>query len=210
MALHMTTSGNGPDVVLLHGWGTGGAVWGPVARQLALQFTVHAVDLPGYGDSAPCAPYTLENLAQQVAACAPSATHVVGWSLGGQVAVHWAVARPAQVSRLALIATTPCFTLRADWDCAVAPAVFAGFAADLKRDRAGTLQRFMALQALGSEHAKAVIVGLRAALQAGAMPSPRALDAGLAILLDADLRAQAARVGQPTLVLHGARDTLAP
>ncbi|MFZ2854173.1 MAG: alpha/beta fold hydrolase [Rhodocyclaceae bacterium] len=42
-------AGNGPDLALIHGWGLGSAVWGPVLDALAQRCRVHLVTLPGYG-----------------------------------------------------------------------------------------------------------------------------------------------------------------
>ena len=49
--LYWQVSGQGDDIILVHGWGMNGAVWDKVASLLALHFRVHVVDLPGYGNS---------------------------------------------------------------------------------------------------------------------------------------------------------------
>ncbi|HRA24442.1 MAG TPA: alpha/beta fold hydrolase, partial [Usitatibacteraceae bacterium] len=51
MALHVELAGQGPDLVLLHGWGLHGGVWQGLARELAPAFRLHLVDLPGHGHS---------------------------------------------------------------------------------------------------------------------------------------------------------------
>ena len=61
---------------------------------------------------------------------------LVGWSLGGEVALAWARRAPRQVRRLALIATTPCFTSKSGWTCATSPAVLQEFGRSLAADRA--------------------------------------------------------------------------
>ena len=43
--------GQGPDLVLLHGWGMNGAVWHGIAQELAAHYRLHLVDLPGFGNS---------------------------------------------------------------------------------------------------------------------------------------------------------------
>ena len=62
MSIHVETSGCGPDLVLLHGWGVTGAAWGQTTTLLAKKFRVHSVDLPGHGASTVCKPYTLDAL----------------------------------------------------------------------------------------------------------------------------------------------------
>ena len=52
MTLFARTGGQGPSLVLLHGWGLHGGVWAPVREALERRFTVTAIDLPGHGFSA--------------------------------------------------------------------------------------------------------------------------------------------------------------
>jgi pimeloyl-[acyl-carrier protein] methyl ester esterase len=145
-----------------------------------------------------------------VAAGLPEKVHVCGWSLGGQVALEMARQFPAQVDRLVLTASTPRFTVTADWPWAVEGAVLQEFAAALESDYEGTLKRFLALQARGDDEARAVLKRLRDLLFSRGRPGVEALRAGLAILLDSDLRAAAAEIQAPTLLLHGERDLLTP
>jgi pimeloyl-[acyl-carrier protein] methyl ester esterase len=198
------------DVVFLHGWGSGAAVWRDMAAHLAPHGVAHAPDLPGYGAAPACVPYTLEGIAAALARSAPLRCHVVGWSLGGQVALAWAKSAPQQVVRLALIATTPCFTQRADWPHAVTAEVLAEFSRGLTAERAGTLRRFMSLQAQGDEKAKQVARQLRAVHAARSGPAPKTLAGGLRILIETDLREALGSIRQPVLVMHGDRDSLAP
>ena len=164
------------------------------------------------GGSPPCSefpePYTLERLAAEVAERAPRRCLVVGWSLGAQVALRWARARPRQVEKLALIGATPCFVQRADWTCAMPQPTFDAFAVGLARDPAATLTRFVSLQARGDAAAKAVTQRLRASV--GACPDLPALRAGLTLLRETDLRDSVRTIAQPALVIHGDRDELAP
>lgn len=195
------------SVVLLHGWGSGAAVWREMAAQLAPRAVAHAPDLPGYGAAPACAPYTLEGIAAAVARSAPKRCHVVGWSLGGQVALAWARNAPRQVARIALIAATPCFARRAGWPHAITAEALAGFSRGLAAERAGTLRRFMSLQARGDEKARQVARQLRAAHAATA---PEALEGGLRILSETDMREALGSIRQPVLVVHGDRDSLVP
>ncbi len=212
--LHIDKIGHGPDLVLLHGWGMHGGIWDGVRDALAQQFRLHVVDLPGYGASVHREPYTLAELARAVAQAMrqsmPQAAHVCGWSLGGQVALRLALDFPERVQSLVLIGTTPCFRQRADWPHGMDDATLEEFARSLEADYAGTLKRFLSLQARSGDDARAVIAALREKLFARGEPSLAALRAGLALLRDIDLRDAVAEVQQPSLVIHGARDTVTP
>jgi len=101
-SLAFARSGAGTPLVLLHGLGSSRRAWDPVIPLLAGRFDIIAVDLPGFGDSAPLpgpeepAPATL---AQAVAGLLDelgvTAAHLAGNSLGGWVALELAALRPA-------------------------------------------------------------------------------------------------------------------
>jgi pimeloyl-[acyl-carrier protein] methyl ester esterase len=177
---------------------------------LALSHRVHCVDLPGYGASSSCTPYELDNLVQQLSSQFSEPLAVVGWSLGGQLALRWAQLHPDQVSKLVLVATTPCFVQQDNWLCAMAADTLQEFAASLLQNHAQTLRRFLALQVRGSENEKQILADLRAQLFAKGEPEMAALKGGLEILRDTDMRAQLSTIRQSTLVIAGERDTLTP
>ena len=100
-SLAYTRSGSGAPLVLLHGIGLNRRSWNPVVPALARQFDVIAVDLPGFGDSAPVPgqaevpPAMLaEHVADLLAELGVSTPHVVGNSIGGWVALELASRRP--------------------------------------------------------------------------------------------------------------------
>ena len=210
MSVHIEIVGGGPDLALLHGWGRHGGVWGGVRDALAQRFRLHIVDLPGYGTSPVCEPYDLEYVTRAVAAALPEKIRVCGWSLGGQVGLEMALLFPDRIERLVLTASTPCFTVREGWPCAVPHEVLLEFAADLETDYEGTLKRFLALQARGGDEVKPVLKRLRDILFTRGRPDVQTLRAGLNILRESDLRDCVAMVKAPTLLLHGGRDMLTP
>src|SRR5512141_808528 len=113
--LHVETLGSGAPLLLIHGWGMHGGVWTDVAEKLAADFQVHVVDLPGNGASAPLPATDLDTLVDALSARFPGPLSVCGWSLGGQLALHWAAREPEQMRRLILVASTPCFAEREGW-----------------------------------------------------------------------------------------------
>jgi pimeloyl-[acyl-carrier protein] methyl ester esterase len=211
--LHVESTGHGPPLVLLHGWAMHSGIWGVIVAQLARNHRVHAVDLPGHGHSAPISPCTLDAIV--VAADAALADEarpltVLGWSLGGLVAIHWAESRPARVNRLALVCTTPRFVAGAHWPHAMSAEAITRFGDELHVAWKLTVQRFLALQVHNSEHGRATLASLREQLWARGEPSRPALTATLDVLIATDLRDAASRIAQPTLVVAGSRDTLTP
>jgi len=210
MNLHLESQGSGAPLLLIHGWGMHSGMWGQVAAQLATSYRVHSVDLPGHGASASCTPFDLDTLVQQLSGQFDEPLSLCGWSLGGQVALRWAQLHPAQVEKLVLVATTPCFVQQQDWSCAMAADTLQDFAASLLQNHAQTLRRFLALQLRGSENERELLLDLRARLFAKGEPDVAALQGGLDILRDTDMRNQLTQIAHSTLVIAGERDTLTP
>jgi pimeloyl-[acyl-carrier protein] methyl ester esterase len=211
VALHVETVGSGPALVLLHGWGMHSGVWGPLLPRLARRFRVHAVDLPGHGRSPPLAAFTLDAVvaALERAFARMERLTVLGWSLGALVAMRWALAAPARVERLVLVATTPRFVSADDWPHAVAPETLARFGDELNVAWKQTILRFLSLQLQGSEPGRSALALLRAHLYERGEPDRQTLVGAFETIATADLRAEVGALAQPALVVAGSRDTLA-
>ncbi len=206
--LHVECSGAGPPLVLLHGWAMHGGVFAPLVARLRARYTLHVVDLPGHGGSRDSAiPLTPDACIQAIADVVPVAPWC-GWSLGGLLALHAADARPAQVPKLAMLCASPRFVRDDDWKFAVSADIFRDFARGLREDYRGTLERFVALEAFGSEHAKQEIHALRAELFARGEPAAQVLADGLSLLETTDLRSVLPTLAVPSLWLAGRRDRL--
>jgi pimeloyl-[acyl-carrier protein] methyl ester esterase len=210
LKLHTETTGTGPDLVMIHGWGLHGGIWETLLPQLAPHFQVTVVDLPGHGYSTWQGQAGLPAFAGAVLASVPPRAAWLGWSLGGLVALEAALLRPERVGSLLLLASTPSFVRRDGWPSAMLPALLDTFAGDLETDFERTLNRFLALQVHGSRNAGEVLRQLRSGMLRRGQPEPAALRAGLDILRDTDLRAASTGIGLPALVLAGERDTLVP
>ena len=210
-AVHVEQLGDGPDLVLLHGWALHGGMWGPWIDTLAEHARLHVVDLPGHGRSRWSNDITdVAGLARAVLPAVPTGAVVLGWSLGGMVALELARRQAQRVRALVLIATTPRFVASEDWEHGTRSEVLDGFARGLADDYRVTVRNFLALQTLGDEHATQALRTLRQQLASHGEPDARALAAGLDILRAVDLRDALPRVACPALVIAGEHDRLTP
>ncbi|HEX8011867.1 MAG TPA: pimeloyl-ACP methyl ester esterase BioH [Casimicrobiaceae bacterium] len=214
--VHVESVGTGPPLVVLHGWAMHSGLFAPLLPRLAANFRVHLVDLPGHGYSATVLPYTLDIISAVVAEAASVAVErdepasVLGWSLGGMIALHWARTSPERIARLVLVAATPCFVKRPDWPHAIAETTLQQFGDELAVSYRLTLQRFVSLQVQGSEHARAVLAELRGGLFARGEPSREMLREGLELLARTDLRPEVGAILPHATVIAGDRDPLVP
>lgn len=196
-------------LVLLHGWGLNAEVWRGIIPELSAQFTLHLVDLPGYGRSQAEGALTLSEMAQRVLMQAPEHAIWLGWSLGGLVATEVALRAPERVLGLCTVASSPCFAAKDGWP-GIKPEVLSGFQQQLSDDFQRTVERFLALQTLGTESARRDARALKAVVLEQPMPSVDVLNGGLEILKSVDLRAELANITTPALRIYGRLDGLVP
>jgi pimeloyl-[acyl-carrier protein] methyl ester esterase len=213
-ALYHEVSGRGRDLVLLHGWGMNVRVWDTLKRALAGRFRVIAIDLPGHGcshwDPAAATPAAQAWRVHETLAPLTNRYTLLGWSLGGQIALDLAAALPAGIERLALIATTPRFLAAPGWRHGSAPGLLWKLISSLHTDRARALNEFLALQVRGCapRTADRALSVLRTALALQGSARMEALMHGLERLRDADLRDSLPAVRVPALVIAGRLDRI--
>lgn len=210
MSVSVASTGAGDDLVLVHGWGLHGGLFGAIVPQLARSFRVHVVDLPGHGRSPFKCGSGLRAWADAVQDAVPGRAVWLGWSLGGLVAMRVALDAAERVAKLVLVGATPRFTATDGWPHAQSVEVVDRFGQELVANFRKTVQDFLTLQSLGDEHAREQVRAIRPRLFEHGDPDPRGLAAGLAILHDSDLRAELVSLEAPTLLITGARDRLTP
>jgi 2-succinyl-6-hydroxy-2,4-cyclohexadiene-1-carboxylate synthase len=96
-----------PTLVLLHGFTHTGASWEPVRSELGERYRAIAPDLRGHGAASSREPVTLEAALGDIDSLAPERFALVGYSMGGRLALHFALAHPDRVERLVLIGASP-------------------------------------------------------------------------------------------------------
>jgi pimeloyl-[acyl-carrier protein] methyl ester esterase len=134
---------------------------------------------------------------------------LIGWSLGGLITQNILKRKKILLDKLILVATTPSFTKKQDWYDAMEQSVFNNFSRDLKTDYKKTLKRFLSLQTRGSELSRDELRELNSKLNERGEPNIKALEKGLDILSNTDLRTKN-RSEIPAMVVLGEKDTLVP
>ena len=199
--------GQGPDLVLVHGYPLDGAMWSGVARALSERFRVFKLDLPGHGENPAAAGGTIEDYAgflETVMTQVRGPAGIAGFSMGGYAVLALMKRTPSNVGALALVDTRA----RAD-------------------DEAGRAGREAAIQAVRAGGAAAIVDGMVEKLLSTAgrqneglverlrriilRQKPEALESDLAAMRDRpDSTELLARLTVPTLVVTGESDVLTP
>jgi pimeloyl-[acyl-carrier protein] methyl ester esterase len=207
MSLHIEKIGQGEALVMIHGWGMHSGMWMQARDLLSQHFELHLVDLPGMGYSKNLDIYNLHSVAEEIAEAIPNNAYVLGWSLGGLIATKVALITP--IKKLILVGSTPCFVARDDWQQGMPSDVFESFFAGALQDYQGTMNKLLALIAMGSGNARATTKMLREALSFRPEPNQQGLLGALDILRTGDLRADLPSIETPSLLIHGVLDKLA-
>ncbi|HKJ05433.1 MAG TPA: alpha/beta fold hydrolase [Geopsychrobacteraceae bacterium] len=208
-------AGQGPALVMLHGWSMSGAVFQEVATTLSTDFQVFLPDLCGHGWSDPCSDYRLDTMADDLvdwlSAINVSGPALLGWSMGGQVAMQLAIQNRLNIARLLLISTTPCFCQKEGWMHGLPQTRVRTMVRQLKRAYLKTLGEFFDLQFAGEPLDNFRRRELLAfAVRDSRLPQQQDCIAALNLLGREDLRALVQKIDTPTLIMHGAQDQIIP
>ena len=216
-ALYLKEWGDGPAVILIHGWPLSADSWDDQALALADHgYRVITYDRRGFGRSdQPWDGYDYDTLADDLAAvieaCDVEAPALVGFSMGGGEVARY-LTRYGGVRKAALISSVvPMMVETADHPEGVPESVFEDIKAGLNEDRAhflkGFLKDFYGVGMLGSPVSDEQREwSLQIALQAGLKGTLDCVDA----FAHTDFRPDLASFTMPTLIIHGTADKTVP
>lgn len=205
----VTTTGSGPDVVLVHGLGSSPRVWRGLTQALP-DYRYHLVQVKGFagvpaegnaGTTGPVAAPVAEEIARYIGEAIGRPAAVIGHSMGGTIGMMVAARHPERVSRLMVVDMLPYLgdmfgpgqspaALRA-----VAEQIRAGIAeGPLDAYRARNEQTLAGMIATESERPAAI---------ADTMASDRSVSGrSMYELITTDLKPELARITAPTTVLY--------
>lgn len=195
------------NLVLIHGWGCDSRTWQPLLPALQNIATVTLIDLPGFGASPVLPEFSLDAVLDKIAAQLPQNSVVMGWSLGGMLAVQLAVRYPQKISGVISLAANLKFVAATDYSSAMPLAINRNFNNSFAQDPQASLKIFGGLLAQGDEQERALLKQLRRT-ETGEI-NPNWLQA-LELLAQLDNRAAFAQLTVPGLHLLAENDALVP
>ena len=201
--------GRGEPLLMIHGWWVNSEIWISLIDELKFFASVYVVDLPGMGDSSSISPYTLDNLEKEIKANMPiKKFNILGWSLGGQVAMSLAIRMPEFVEKLILMSTTPCFVEKKDWPYGVNKQFFSNFELETKQNLNNTLLKFFLIQTRDINDSKNVMRFLKNKFIEIRDDNKSSMQSALNVLKETDLRNEVKKIDKPTLIIAGDKDRL--
>ena len=196
------TIGEGPNLVLLHGWAFNSDIFLELVNKYKKKYRITVIDLPGHGRS-PDIDGGIEDWSNEIIKLIPEKSILLGWSLGGLLSIF--IANKIKLNELILVAASPCLVNTEQWSFGIRKEVFDQFAINLKIDSTKTLKRFVSLQSKN----KSQIQELHKSIQKYPA-SQSALNNGLEIIINSDLRAIYKNISTPKTCILGDLDTLVP
>jgi malonyl-CoA O-methyltransferase len=195
------------NLVLIHGWGCDSRTWQPLLESLQSFASVTLIDLPGFGASPVLPEFSLDAVLDKVAAQLPQNAVVMGWSLGGMLAVQLAARFPERIRAVITLAANLKFVAAPDYPAAMPRAINRQFNQSFEQDSQATLKLFCGLLAQGDADERGLLKQLRR--NDTCAVTDNWLQA-LQLLTELDNRHTFAQLTQPGLHLLAEKDALVP
>lgn len=200
--LYSRKIGTGKDLVLLHGWGFNSDLFANIITQYQHQYRITLIDLPGHGRSDE-ADDGIQNWCDEIINYLPDNPILLGWSLGGLLAIN--IAKTLKLSKLILLASSPNFVQNTHWNFGIPADNFKQFNHTLSLDLPQALRRFVSLQTKD----KTILKLLNQSIMEFPT-STKALNQGLDILMNTNLVDEFKQLNIPIKVILGKYDILVP
>jgi pimeloyl-[acyl-carrier protein] methyl ester esterase len=211
--LHYESSGTGNPVLLIHGWSFNSRVWKGQIEQLKNYFQVIAVDVRGHGKSETGKDgFSLQQVASDLDKILKklelNEVNVVGWSMGGSIAIRLFTVCPERLKSFTLVSTTPSLIRRDGFPAALPLAVVKRLKTLVKRDPVKAFRDFRGMILSGKEEGLEHIADVKEILTREVTVSKEVAEKSLVSLMEEDLRELLDRISLPTLIIHGDTDQI--
>lgn len=195
-------------VYLIHGWAANHHIFDDLIPRLPANWQIHAIDLPGHGTAPFDGRFDVAATADALAAQISEPAYILGWSLGGQVALYLAARHPEKVRALCLTASFAKFQAAPDYPEGLSNPALAKMVGLFGQDYHKYMKQFLQLQFLYAKDQHPILEKILPDIVKHGAPS--ALQAALDAVGEADARALLPQIHAPALLVFGGKDSITP
>ena len=196
-------------ITIINGWGAQQLLWADFVARLDSSYQITLIDLP-LGETDLGHDFSLTDLVADLDQQIIAKTHIIAWSLGGNVAMAFAHQYSNKVASMITIAANPKFVQGDGWDNGMPRDTFDRFYQSLLNNKLKALKLFAGLQAIGDRKEKVLLKKLRQLIGKQEQLNQQVLVAGLNILASVDQRDYWHELNCPEKHIYGENDKLVP
>ncbi|MCK5594769.1 alpha/beta hydrolase [bacterium] len=186
----------------ISGWGINEGIWKHQIKYFGQSYKTVTMSLEG--DS--IREHT-EHLLGIIKKTKSSNVNLVGWSMGGMIAINFASQHPEYVKKLVLVSTPAKFVASEDYDAGISHIVMQSFISKFRKSPVRMLGNFASLILKNADFKKEDLNLIR---QSSSISDKNKTFLGLLLLRDCDLRDKLHSITVPTLIIHGKKDMVCP
>ena len=196
---------NKRNLVILNGWGSWQSVWQSILKELRINYKIQFIDTCSYLLSA-----DLKDSAKKIASEIPDNSYLIGWSLGGMLALALSAKYPQKIKKLVTISCNPKFIESDSWP-GMGSKQIEDFCKRFDNNPVKERKYFLKLQLMGEKQIRTLIGKVEQTENVDNVKLDKdKLQYGLDILKSIDLRREMARIQMPNLHIYGDNDRLVP
>lgn len=198
------------EVVLLHGWAVNHHIFDSLCEILTQDYGISCcpIDLPGHGQTDFDGHFDVIQIADELANRIHGKVHILGWSLGGVVAMVLAARHPHKVASLCLVSTFAKLLSSHDYPIGLTQFTLPKMVSLFQQDYAKHLQQFLSLQVMHAPSRSSDIIRCVSNLLRYGVPP--ALEPALEAILTVDIRLMLESIECPVLLVFGDKDMITP
>lgn len=196
------------SLLMIHGWAANGHIFSGLRRLLPEHWSIHTPHLLGHGNRPLVGDFSVQQAATEIAQTIEQPSFILGWSLGGAVALQLAHDYPEKIKGLILMNTFAKFLAEDGYDAGLKSSSLHKMLPFFEQNYTQTMRQFLELQLM--HHAERETILAQVLPDVAQCGTPAALHGALNAALAFDARTWLPKMQQPNLLIYGDKDTITP
>ncbi|VFP81640.1 alpha/beta fold hydrolase [Buchnera aphidicola] len=195
------------NIVFFHGWGIHSIVWNKIIPILKLSFTLHIIDLPGFGKSINCSVMNFKEISNYLLKKIKKKVIWLGWSMGGLIAHYMSLNYPNYTIAMIHVTSSPFFIKKKEW-LGVSKNILKVIKKNIFTNYNKFLKQFIILHVFDKKIKNLSINNFF--LKKYPNPKKKAIEVGYRWLTEIDQRNEVLSNNIPVLKIYGELDKIVP